>query len=76
VNSEIVLVFDTITTLVDVGLDGGGVTQRSDDHQLGAELRNACSACCANCGPDLENASSSISRAKTGVLSALSGWPG
>jgi len=38
VNSEIVLVFDTITTLVDVGLDGGGVTQRSDDHQLEAEL--------------------------------------
>jgi hypothetical protein len=30
-------------------------------------------ACCANCGSDLENASSSISRAKTGLLSALSG---
>ena len=36
-------------------------------------LRNACSACCANCGSDLENASSSISCAKTGVLSELSG---
>src|SRR5215207_4300183 len=36
-------------------------------------LRNACSACCANCGSDLENASSSINCAKTGLLSALSG---
>ena len=36
-------------------------------------LRNACSACCANCGSDFENASSSISCAKTGLLSALSG---
>src|SRR5215207_4125957 len=35
-------------------------------------LRNACSACCANCGSDLENASSSISCAKTGLLSAPS----
>jgi hypothetical protein len=36
-------------------------------------LRNACRACCANCGSDFENASSSISCAKTGLLSALSG---
>ena len=36
-------------------------------------LRKAYSAYCANCGPDLENASSSISCAKTSLLSALSG---
>src|SRR4051794_23274048 len=32
------------------------------------KLRNACSACWANCGSHFENASSSISCAKTGVL--------
>jgi hypothetical protein len=76
VNSEIVLVFDTITTLVDVGLDGGGVTQRSDDQQLEAELAELAERLQRELRVGLGERSSSVSCAKTGVLSALSGWPG
>jgi len=85
VNSEIVLVataatvrtlrpvasvFDTITTLSMSGWIVVAFCTVCHDHQLEPNLRNADSACCANCGSDLENASSSISCANTGVLSA------